>query len=271
MGQMTGVWAVLARPDADTIQQSILPAPSRNAFKNLVPIDAASFPALSQASVAYDSVDTQTISSNKQIVGRTVLSFVRPLNGSGSGSVPGITTTPGLNDTVLVAIGQSTSWGSLHGQVMQFTVGWRSGASGAAAVGGGLSATLVTVHAGLMVAAWAFCAPLGVLASRFRMAVASKAAWYKLHRASQLLAVLATAVAAATIYVAVKDAGIPHFGGAHGKVGIVVTVAALLQPVNAFLRPGVLSAEVIESARRGVVQSNAAVLRRTAWEVTPPC
>ena len=98
-----------------------------------------------------------------------------------------------------------------------------------------LNAKLVTLHAVMLVVAWALLAPLGALLAAYRDRIGAH--WFKLHRALQVVAVGATAVGFVAIVLATKHARLSHWRDDHGKLGLAVAIMAALLPIMAMLRP----------------------------------
>ena len=90
------------------------------------------------------------------------------------------------------------------------------------------------IHGGLMLIAWVCLIPAGISVAKFCRA---ESYWLQIHRTTQVLAVLLTIVGAIVIIMGVNATGGHHFHGAHTYLGIVITVLAILQPVNAVMRP----------------------------------
>jgi len=99
--------------------------------------------------------------------------------------------------------------------------------------------TLEDVHGVLMWIAWALLAPIGIMASTFRFLfpVKPKGRWFMVHRGVQVLVVLLTLIAFVIAIVFTENKGTEHFSNNHMALGLVVTIFAVLQPVNAFFRP----------------------------------
>lgn len=95
-------------------------------------------------------------------------------------------------------------------------------------------------HGSLNFIAWGILLPVGVLLARFTKSVPVKSGpplWFNLHRWVQSTGLLFTVVALVLALVMVKDEGKAHFANAHGKLGLVVTLAGVAQPLNALIRP----------------------------------
>ena len=101
-----------------------------------------------------------------------------------------------------------------------------------------------------MTLAWGLLLPVGVLASRFKNQLKENALWFRVHKYVQLGGVVLALLGFIVILVAVKHRGENNFTGAHEQIGLVVTILAIMQPINAWIRP-----------KAGVV-----TFARLAWE-----
>jgi hypothetical protein len=61
--------------------------------------------------------------------------------------------------------------------------------------------------------------------------------WFKWHRRLQVVGLLFTVIAFIIALAMTADVNKQHFGNSHAKLGLAVTIFALLQPLNAFIRP----------------------------------
>ena len=100
----------------------------------------------------------------------------------------------------------------------------------------------VESHGMLMVAAWAYLGPLGVLfarAKKLAMRCGYLKAWLYCHVAVQVAALVFTAIGFATIYKAVKDSDARdgHLKFRHAKLGVGVMAGAAAQLLLGILRP----------------------------------
>ena len=109
----------------------------------------------------------------------------------------------------------------------------------------------VLAHGGLMILAWVLLIPVGILVANFCRA---ESYWLPVHRATQSISVLLTTIGTIVIIAGVSETGGHHFIGAHTFIGIVITVLAIMQPINAFMRP--------PSAEDGMKKSD----KRSTWE-----
>eukprot|EP00630_Chrysocystis_fragilis_P011853 CAMPEP_0197411020 /NCGR_PEP_ID=MMETSP1165-20131217/31749_1 /TAXON_ID=284809 /ORGANISM="Chrysocystis fragilis, Strain CCMP3189" /LENGTH=1098 /DNA_ID=CAMNT_0042937531 /DNA_START=1 /DNA_END=3298 /DNA_ORIENTATION=+ len=104
-----------------------------------------------------------------------------------------------------------------------------------------VSSSAIKVHGMLMIAAWAYCAPLGVIFARFKtccLRLGLFKTWLYAHMFIQLLALVLTASGFAKAYEAIKDAdGIDHLTYRHPKLGVGVMVAGVIQLIMGVLRP----------------------------------
>jgi hypothetical protein len=91
-------------------------------------------------------------------------------------------------------------------------------------------------HAIFMGLAWLALAPTGIFTARF-LKVPGTPMWFKAHRAIMGTVVLFTITGFIIAVVTVADSGRALFGSTHGVLGLVVLCLAVLQPVNAALRP----------------------------------
>lgn len=150
--------------------------------------------------------------------GKNVISAVGPKGQAWPTQHPSSTTVPG---TMLALNGKSNS---------------PSAASGT----GGLAPAYVRAHGILMTVAWAAVIPCGVFFACFKnsfAALAENGLWFKLHRAVQMLGVVLACAGFAVIVIGYKKAKMKHFVLTHARVGLAVVVLAILQPLNAFVRP----------------------------------
>ena len=111
----------------------------------------------------------------------------------------------------------------------------------------------------VMFVAWAVLCSVGIMASAFRLlmpASADKALWFRVHRGVQVTVVVLCLAGFALAVVMVADAESPHFDSLHKQLGLGVTAIALLQPINAVIRP--------HPPNDGEKKST----QRVAWEIT---
>jgi len=94
------------------------------------------------------------------------------------------------------------------------------------------------IHGVLMAVTWLGLGPFAAVTSRYlKQAVGScglKPAWFVMHRGIGVVVFMLTVAGFTLINAEVSV----HFAGNHQRVGLVVTILTLLQPLNAFLRPG---------------------------------
>jgi len=91
-------------------------------------------------------------------------------------------------------------------------------------------------HAICMALAWMAIAPSGIFTARF-LKVPGTPMWFKAHRIMMATVLLFTIVGFIIALVTVADSGRPLLESTHGVLGTIVFSLALLQPVNAALRP----------------------------------
>lgn len=112
-------------------------------------------------------------------------------------------------------------------------------------VGGGVVGSVPTriiVHGIVNSIAWVILLPLGILMARYgKGAIGHKTFWFLFHRACQCVAVIACAVgwSLGSFWVCGSDTYECNSPTPHALVGTFITVVALVQPVNAFIRPHV--------------------------------
>ena len=117
---------------------------------------------------------------------------------------------------------------------------------------------LHVTHGAIMVVAWAVLIPMGIFSAAFcprhanRHRHAGKPLWFTLHRWLQVLGVLSTVASAALVYTTVKG---DHLSRTHHRLGLGTLILAVLQPLNAVIRPS--------PPRRGHPRSRC----RCLWEV----
>jgi len=197
-----------------------------------------------------------------QAGGKTVLHFTRDASSAGdkpfsldAGAAAGATGAAAAGDTVVWAFGNDADNAlGYHGSSSSGTAGatnvqWGSGASEQAALTG-LTYDAVFFHGAAMLLAWGLCVPSGVIVARYYKHLGSF--WYKTHRTVQSLGVLLTVVAFGIIANAVTAAQGEHFQGTHKQLGLVVTALAVLQPLNAFVRPHATEAGEEKTVLRAV-------------------
>jgi len=122
-----------------------------------------------------------------------------------------------------------------------------SGLSEATVVDGGIKVKIVpsdaqNAHGALMFTAWGILVPLAVLSavnknnlSFFQdVKVMGMPLWFATHRTFNYLAVMLTIIG---FFIAIDMTNVDHFSFTHAKIGLVVFIFALLQPVIAYFRP----------------------------------
>jgi hypothetical protein len=108
-------------------------------------------------------------------------------------------------------------------------------------------------HGIVMTLAFGFVFPAGSCVPRFWRAALPEGAWYKVHKASMVFGSLLTAIGL-ILSIATLPATSKHFSGLHKLVGLVLSILAIQQPLNALLRPSLPQAT-----------GEAPSLARTAW------
>ena len=96
--------------------------------------------------------------------------------------------------------------------------------------------TMEDTHGVLMWLAWAILAPIGIMASTFRWLLPEGPIWFQIHRGVQAGVVLLTVIGFIIAVVFTEDKNTKHFSNNHMVAGLIVTILAILQPVNAFFR-----------------------------------
>jgi len=97
--------------------------------------------------------------------------------------------------------------------------------------------TLEDVHGVLMWFAWAVLAPIGIMASAFRWLFPPKQPlWFQIHRGVQAAVVILTLIGFIIALVFTADKQTEHFSNKHMVAGLIITMIALSQPINAFFR-----------------------------------
>ncbi|XP_046846356.1 ferric-chelate reductase 1-like [Xenia sp. Carnegie-2017] len=109
--------------------------------------------------------------------------------------------------------------------------------------GGCDDGTLEIVHGSFMIFAWLFLVLNSMFIARYsrhlwkNWEIFGSAAWFQLHRLSMVAAVVMTVIAIIIIFL--NKQGWSESAGAHGPIGIIVTVFAIIQPTVAIFRPHV--------------------------------
>lgn len=106
----------------------------------------------------------------------------------------------------------------------------------------------LSVHGGIMLTAWGFLLPIGVLSSRFMRH--RDPFWFLLHRTVNGITVFLTIVGVIVAFTYFGNVFVKHgpedAGYRHGALGMSVMVLCLLNVLGGLLRPGA------ESSRRGM-------------------
>eukprot|EP01084_Bolivina_argentea_P158025 275322_1 len=90
-----------------------------------------------------------------------------------------------------------------------------------------------------MFIAWSVFASFGIMASAHRFVFAGKKAgtWFMVHRIVQCLVIILDLAGFGIAIYFTEDSGNPHFDIPHKIGGLVVTIIAIFQPLNALIRP----------------------------------
>ena len=110
---------------------------------------------------------------------------------------------------------------------------------------------------------WGVMLPIGVLVARYTkhtLPGGQPAVWFRVHRGTQT-AGLVISIAGLAIALARPEFG--PIDTPHGYIGLVVMALALLQPLNAMVRPKAIDKTVDKSAAPGRKKT----CRRSVWEV----
>ena len=181
--------------------------------------------------------------SVEQADGMTTLYFTRDAVSVDADDMAFTLGLDGPGDTVVWAFGNDgDSTLHYHGASNSGTAGasvvnWGNGVTEEASVLG-LNHEAVLAHGIAMLLAWGLCVPSGILVARFYKHLGQF--WFMVHRALQSISVLLTMFAFYIIVDAVEKAKGSHFEGTdshHKKLGLVITILTVLQPLNAFVRP----------------------------------
>lgn len=97
-------------------------------------------------------------------------------------------------------------------------------------------------HGALMFASFGVLLPLGAFIARWGKHGGKAGAWFRTHRSIQTVACILLAAGLACAIQAVGNSDVSrHFVSAHARLGFALAVYALLQPLNALVRPHVAS------------------------------
>jgi hypothetical protein len=102
------------------------------------------------------------------------------------------------------------------------------------------ASTAFAVHGAMMFAGIWMCMPGAVAWSRFgrpRLNDKPSAVWFTWHKYLMLTAVTLITIAAIIAFAGVADLGATHYDCPHSKLGLVLLLVVLLQPINGYLRP----------------------------------
>merc|ERR1719242_587996 len=97
--------------------------------------------------------------------------------------------------------------------------------------------TLETVHGIIMWISWALLAPIGIMSSAFRFLYPDGPKWFFVHRGVQVSVVVLTVIGFIIAIVFTTNKEKEHFANNHMVLGLVVTIFAIFQPLNAYFRP----------------------------------
>ena len=102
-----------------------------------------------------------------------------------------------------------------------------------------VSSAALRAHGAILVAAWAYAAPLGWVAARAKRAdLTSRPLWLRAHQGLQMAAVVLTLAGIFKAVLAVAAAaGADHLEGRHPKLGVGVAAAVAANAVLGLLRP----------------------------------
>ena len=101
------------------------------------------------------------------------------------------------------------------------------------------------LHAIFMSIAWGILLQAGVFIARYFRH--KDPLWFKLHRALQMTGLLFAIIGLIFGFLSVQS---KHLSFAHGAIGIVMMIIAILQPINAFFRPHKHKGEPISVKRK---------------------
>jgi len=130
------------------------------------------------------------------------------------------------------AYGATNKW-EQHVAQGSVSVNYAAGGTSAPAI-----PTTHLVHGILMFLSMGFLMPLGAMCARFGKELFPAPGWFQKHRAIQVFAVLLAMGGFGLAVDFTASAHGKHFSGTHGKLGLAAFVLAMLQPLNAFIRPG---------------------------------
>ena len=87
-----------------------------------------------------------------------------------------------------------------------------------------------------MTIAFGFVFPAGACVPRFWRAALPEGKWLRVHKVSMMIGAALTLIGL-ILSIATLPAGSKHFSGLHKLVGLVMSIVAIQQPLNAFVRP----------------------------------
>merc|ERR1712228_1052763 len=97
--------------------------------------------------------------------------------------------------------------------------------------------TLQILHGVIMGIAWSLLSSFGIMSSAFRYLYPKGPNWFKAHRGVQIAVVCLTLIGFIIAIAFTAEKGAPHFANGHMIGGLIVTLLAILQPINAYFRP----------------------------------
>jgi hypothetical protein len=210
----------------------------------------------STASVAAQTSQDLTAASVTQSGGSTTASFTRLLR---TADAEDAAVGCAAAQTLVFACGAGNGFGQ-HALADRGAVSydWVAGV-GSAAGQGGMTASVIALHAALMLLAWALLIPCGVAVAALFKDFKKDAWWFRVHRAGSVAGLICATVGFAVIAGATSDANRAHFGGGHQRLGLAVMLLGWLQPLNAALRP--------PAPKAGDKAGGAKQPRRRVWEL----
>lgn len=147
--------------------------------------------------------------------------------------------SPTQGNLYIVALGPNNDEFKQHIGTTSNKIVWEKGHSGPPTTHAKLTRfqTSAVLHGIMMMVAWAFLLPGGIVVAKFR--IPNKDTWFKTHMGMQFLGLICATTGLVLIIVAYNREKLNHFQIPHAKMGLVVMVLAGLQPLNAFIRPPV--------------------------------
>lgn len=214
-GQMVDAEVIVALPGDNTVKKYELTGKSN-----------AGVEAMSQQTLTGTSV----IASG----GTTEVTFVKLLAESGELEI--VTDGP---TTLIFAVGSGTSLG-YHVDDISLAIDLKSCDSSVVSVKS-MSTTAVLMHAAIMIGAWMWLVPAGVLTAVAKARFGAR--WLKIHLPIQVGATLAMVCGALAIFMSLEDTGDDHLNehetefGNHARLGCLALLLALFQVAWGWFRP----------------------------------